>query len=325
MSFAASAQQLKQRRDGESPLERGIKANIQRLQDSIRSAAEKVERESRGSHQLYVRENFDEFLFKSKQIQEETEQLFRDWTIDLASEPNERIRKKFTLEKLQQTFDIEVVNLRNVTKQVVDIQQKQQASAAAKQALGVANAREAQESSFEESDNLLLDDDEEQPSGLAALQSRFAQEREAGFQKIQGQVSEVNQMFRDIASLVKGQGHDMELIEDNAELTSQDTRAAVGELKKTSKRMRTNRERLLCILGVLLLCLLWVIVPHMHHLDANRQVELPGSSEPSAISELVQEVESKVEGPQLPDDSKRKGGHAEPTAEEEKEDGNANQ
>lgn len=87
------SQQAK-KRDDDSSFERSIKANIQRMQDSIRSASEQLDRASRGMMSKRVGENLDEFLTKSRDLASETEQSFRDWTIHLASEPNERHRKK---------------------------------------------------------------------------------------------------------------------------------------------------------------------------------------------------------------------------------------
>lgn len=330
------SQQAK-KRDDDSSFERSIKANIQRMQDSIRSASEQLDRASRGMMSKRVGENLDEFLTKSRDLASETEQSFRDWTIHLASEPNERHRKKFSYEKLRRAFEEEVKNLKNVAKQVVDVQREQAEKAASPNGCAVngkpAELRpmcEPEDDTHEESRGLL---DEEVDSGsgvgdLAELQTRISRERESGIQRIQSQVSEVNQIFRDLATIVTDQGTQLESIESASEETSTHVAGAVSELKKTAERQRSSRERLCCLLGVGLLLLLMIIGPHIH-LSSAQQEKVVSAIAVERRSPIYRADVGHADGIDAASSSEasRKDresyfNHAEPTAEERREDEN---
>merc|ERR1712151_1021688 len=106
----------------------------------------------------------------------------------------------------------------------------------------------------------------------ATIRNRIAQEREEGIRRIQGQVSEVNQIFRDLASIVQDQGVQFESIENQAESSSANTKQAVTELKKAVDRQKGARERLCCMLAVAIVVLCFVILPHMNVLELSAHV-----------------------------------------------------
>ncbi|CAK0799466.1 unnamed protein product [Prorocentrum cordatum] len=111
------------------------------------------------------------------------------------------------------------------------------------------------------------------------IRSRIAQEREEGIRRIQSQVSEVNQIFRDLATIVQEQGQQMETIESHAEASSSSTRDTTSELKKAASRQKSSRERLCWLLAgvVVLLCL--IVLPHMHAMQLrHEEQQLQGSA-----------------------------------------------
>merc|ERR1712217_232837 len=104
------------------------------------------------------------------------------------------------------------------------------------------------------------------------IRNRIAQEREEGIRRIQGQVSEVNQIFRDLASIVQEQGTQFESIENQAESSCSNTKQAVTELKKAVDRQRGTRERLCCMLALAIVVLCFIILPHMNVLELSSHV-----------------------------------------------------
>jgi len=101
----------------------------------------------------------------------------------------------------------------------------------------------------------------------ATIRNRIVQEREEGIKRIQCQVSEVNQIFRDLASIVTDQGQQIGSIESQAETTASSTKQAVQELKKAVDRQRGAREKLCCLLATAVLFLCFIILPQMHVLE----------------------------------------------------------
>mmetsp|Transcript_41202 Transcript_41202/g.119104 ORF Transcript_41202/g.119104 Transcript_41202/m.119104 type:complete len:285 (+) Transcript_41202:53-907(+) len=269
----ASKQQPKQRRDEDSSFERNIKANIQEMQDSVRKASEKLEHAQRSFLSRRMGESLDNVLEQSRVISQETEQLFRDWTVHLAGEPTERHRKKFSYEKLQKAFEEEVMHLKEVARRAVTAQQEALGanSVNGSSAMECRSMCDEQGADIDDVEHGLLDDSDSghQACRLTTYQedttirNRMAQEREDGIRRIQSQVSEVNQIIKDLATIVQDQGQQMDSIENQAEHSSTSTKQAVQELKKAVDRQRGTREKLCCLLTAAVVVLCFVILPQM--------------------------------------------------------------
>jgi len=262
-----SKQQPKQGRDEGSPFERSIKASIQEMQESMRAASEQLDNVRRGFISKRTEESLEKFLERSRELAQDTEILFRDWTLAMADEPSERRRKRFSYEKLQKAFEQEVAHLKEIARQAVAVQQETAEGAGTAANLAV-ECRPVCEDQCPDEERGLLDDTDSannfhiSETATVNIHSQIAQEREDGIRRIQNQVAEVNQIFRDLASIVTEQGQQFETIEQQAEVASASTKDATRELRKTLDRQRSQRERLCCMLiaGVLLLCI--VVLPH---------------------------------------------------------------
>lgn len=181
------------------------------------------------------------------------------------------IAKKFSFEKLQKAFEEEVFRLKDVVRRTVAAQQEERGCSASSSADARLTFDERGLSFCGEHDvehGLLDDADNSQVlrSSLAedvTIRNRIAQEREEGIRRIQSQVHEVNQIFRDLASIVQEQDAQFESIEGFAQAASSETKLAVSELRKAAERQHGSRERLCCMLTAAMLLLFFVILPHM--------------------------------------------------------------
>lgn len=255
--------------EGETSFEQSIKANIQEIQDLLHRANEQLEQSQRNYLSKRSTENLEGFLERGQELSQETERLFRDWTVHLAGEPGERHRKKFSYEKLQRAFEQEVSRVKDVARKTVAAQKE------------AANSRQRPKEfrpvCDEQSESLLCPQtdvehglhDEAQCQD-AVIRSRIAQEREEGIRRIQSQVHEVNQIFRDLASIVHEQGNDIESIEHSADSASRETKQAASELRKAADRQRGSRERLCCMLTAAVVLLFLIVLPHMHMSEFRR-------------------------------------------------------
>mmetsp|Transcript_11751 Transcript_11751/g.26218 ORF Transcript_11751/g.26218 Transcript_11751/m.26218 type:complete len:432 (+) Transcript_11751:53-1348(+) len=286
----ASKQQPKQRREDDSPYERTIKANIQEMQDSVRMAGEQLERAQRSFLSRRMADTLEKFLGRSRDLSQETEQLFRDWTVHLAGEPTERHRKKFSYEKLQKAFYEEILHLKEVARKAVVTQQEvldsssPTAPSAPLECSPVCDEQGAAESGDDEERGLLNASMQAQCQQSVeediGMRQRISQEREEGIRRIQNQVLEVNQIFRDLASIVQEHDKHLDSIEYQAEKTAVSAREATKELRKSVDRQRGTRERLCCMLAAAVLLLGFVLLPHVLSVsDVPRRVDLRHPSE----------------------------------------------
>lgn len=266
-----SSGQPRPKKDDETSFEPNIKENIHEIQDLNRRANELVEKAQRSFLSKRIGDSLDRLLEQSQQLSQETDRLFRDWTVHLAGEPTRKQRKKFSFEKLRKTFEEEVVRFKDVARQAVVLQQEATHLDRGSGPIECQSVCEEQNSfsTFEDVEHGLLDDSTGQVSRMvqqedATIRNRIAQEREEGIRRIQSQVHEVNQIFRDLASIVQEQGQEIESIERTAESSCSDTKQAATELRKAADRQRGSRERLCCMLTVAVVLLFLVVLPHMH-------------------------------------------------------------
>jgi hypothetical protein len=115
----ACKMQPKQSRHEDSPCEQHIKVNILKMQESVRFSNEQLERIERTQFSKRMSDSLNKSLERSQQLAIETEQIFRDWTVQLAGEPRVRHIKKFVYEKLERSFKEECANVNDASRRAM--------------------------------------------------------------------------------------------------------------------------------------------------------------------------------------------------------------
>jgi syntaxin 7 len=73
-------------------------------------------------------------------------------------------------------------------------------------------------------------------------------------------VGELNELFRDVAHIVREQGNVLDTIDVNVENTLTDTRGADVELRSASRYQKAARNKACCLLLVLAVVLVIVVL-----------------------------------------------------------------
>jgi t-SNARE complex subunit (syntaxin) len=76
-------------------------------------------------------------------------------------------------------------------------------------------------------------------------------ERESEIRNIEQSVGELNELFRDVAHIVREQGTNLDTIEVNVQNTVQDTRQADLELRAADRHQRNARGKACCLLVIM--------------------------------------------------------------------------
>jgi hypothetical protein len=84
-------------------------------------------------------------------------------------------------------------------------------------------------------------------------------EREAEIRNIEQSVGELNELFRDVAHIVHEQGGQLDIISENVENVTTDTRGANVELRSASRYQKNARSKMCCLL-IILAVILTIIV-----------------------------------------------------------------
>ncbi len=85
-------------------------------------------------------------------------------------------------------------------------------------------------------------------------------EREGEIRQIEQSVGELNELFRDVATLVRDQGDIIDAIDVNVENTLTDTRGADIELRSASRYQKAARSKACCLLLIMAIVLIIVIL-----------------------------------------------------------------
>ncbi len=92
------------------------------------------------------------------------------------------------------------------------------------------------------------------------FQENLIIEREGEIRQIEQSVGELNELFRDVATIVREQGDQLDVIDVNVENTLTDTRGADTELRSASRYQKAARNKACCLLLIMGIVLIIVIL-----------------------------------------------------------------
>ncbi|KAJ4378458.1 SNAP receptor [Didymella sp. IMI 355093] len=163
--------------------------------------------------------------------------------------------QKFTQSKLSREFKASLTEFQQLQKQALD---KERASAsAARAALDDQASPSAERTEFgqqQEQEQLRLANQDE-----VDFQESLIIERESEIRNIEQSVGELNELFRDVAHMVHEQGAQLDIIEENVEVTHDASRGAHVNLKQASNYQKSARSKA-CILLLILAIVLVIII-----------------------------------------------------------------
>ena len=85
-------------------------------------------------------------------------------------------------------------------------------------------------------------------------------ERESEIRNIEQSVGELNELFRDVAHIVREQGEVLDVVENNVQNTVTDTRQADLELRSANRYQKQARGKACCLLLILAVVLTIIIL-----------------------------------------------------------------
>ncbi|KAG9237586.1 putative syntaxin PEP12 [Amylocarpus encephaloides] len=165
--------------------------------------------------------------------------------------------QKYTQQKLAREFQNNLQEFQSVQRQALE---KQRTSASAAR-----TALEDQLSPTAEGASPFGDQQVQEPLRLASqddvdFQDSLIVEREAEIRNIEQGVTELNELFRDVAHIVTEQGDMLNTIEANVDDTRTDTRQADLELRSAARYQKNARSKACCLLLILAVILTIIIL-----------------------------------------------------------------
>lgn len=161
--------------------------------------------------------------------------------------------QKYTNQKLSREFSTALSEFQVVQRRALE---KERASKAAledgttTQASGTPGQQQ-----FQQMDQAQLAEQSE-----VDFQENLIIEREGEIRQIEQSVGELNELFRDVATIVREQGDMLDTIDHNVENVLQDTRGADVELRSASRYQRSARNKACCLLLILAVVLVIIVL-----------------------------------------------------------------
>ncbi|EHY55520.1 SNAP receptor [Exophiala dermatitidis] len=215
-----------------------LTSNISRLSNQL--AKRDTERVRERVHDLLeeTREGFKEVGEGVKRVQA--------W-------PDLNPAQRYTNQKLSREFASALSEFQVVQRRAIE---KERASKAA-----LEEATSAQSPSAEGQQQLqTLEEPRLAQQDEVDYQENLIIEREGEIRQIEQSVGELNELFRDVATLVRDQGDLIDAIDVNVENTLTDTRGADVELRSASRYQKAARNKACCLLLILAIVLLIIIL-----------------------------------------------------------------
>jgi syntaxin 7 len=165
--------------------------------------------------------------------------------------------QKYTQGKLSQEFQASLTEFQGLQRQALDkqraartaLEQEQQSAGSAG-----AYAGEGQQQQLQQQKPALADQSE------VNFNETLIIERESEIRNIESSVSELNELFRDVAHMVHEQGQSLDIISENVVQTRDDTRNADQQLRTAARHQKSARGKACCLLVILAIVLAVVIL-----------------------------------------------------------------
>ncbi|MCJ1392235.1 hypothetical protein MMC18_005102 [Xylographa bjoerkii] len=227
-----------------------LTSNISRLSSQISLLGTKRDTER-------VRERVHDLLEESRDVFKDVGEGIKRLTSWEDLSPSQ----KYTQQKLSREFQASGTEFQSIQRLALE---KQRASASAtRTALDSGDSSSLprysddpnQQSQVQEQDQLRLASQDE-----VDFQESLIVERESEIRNIEQSVGELNELFRDVAHIVREQGTMLDTIEVNVQNTSTDTRQADVELRSANRFQKQARGRACCLLLILAVVLVVIIL-----------------------------------------------------------------
>ncbi|KAI4229002.1 MAG: hypothetical protein L6R36_001239 [Xanthoria steineri] len=268
-SSALESQPTTTRREDDAEYRKGDDPEFSRFTEDLSvklfSLTSSIARLSQQINLLGTKRETDRVRERVNDLLEESRSGFKD--------VGERVKKlttwedlnpsqKYTQQKLSREFQASGTEFQTLQRTALE---KQRASAsAARTAVDSGDPSSAppygdstgqQQSQVQEQEQLRLASQDE-----VDFQESLIIERESEIRNIEQSVGELNELFRDVAHIVREQGDQLNTIDANVENVRGDTRQADIELRSASRYQKASRNKACCLLLILGVVLVIIIL-----------------------------------------------------------------
>ncbi|KAJ5502208.1 t-SNARE [Penicillium fimorum] len=231
----------------------------EQLSDQLFTLTSNISRLSNQISLLGTKRDTDRVRERVHNLLEETRTGFRDvgeGIKQIQTWEDVNPSQKWTQQKLSSEFKATLDEFQTIQRRALE---KQRASAVAARTAFEEGEQLSSENDVQLQEQILEEQHRMANQGEVDFQESLIIEREAEIRNIEQSVGELNELFRDVAHIVTEQGGRLDIISENVQNVTQDTRGANVELRSASRYQKNARNRA-CCLFVILSVILAIIV-----------------------------------------------------------------
>ncbi|RDD47852.1 Syntaxin-12 [Trichoplax sp. H2] len=232
-----------------------ITRNVQKINQNMSAIEKMLSKIGTSQDGQRFRDNMEKLERDSSDLIKETNKSLRQLNASAAYDSDRM--KKAQVDRLSSEFAQSLTNYQKIAKRIAEAQRE--------------NVEKIRASSFGQSTEPLIDTGANQPyteyapSGNYPGNSSFQmqaedavdlemiEEREKSIKQLESDIVDVNEIFKDLATMVHDQGEVIDSIEANVESAGMNVTEANTQLQAAVKYQKKSRKKLICIVVLLLI------------------------------------------------------------------------
>ncbi|XP_060639965.2 syntaxin-12 [Anolis sagrei] len=223
--------------------------NVQRLAQSTSQIKNLINQLGTKQDSSKLQENLQQLQHTANQLAKETNEYLKELgSLPLPLSTSEQRQQKLQKERLMNDFSAALNNFQAVQRRVSEKEKETVARARAGSRLSAdEKSREEQLMSFDSNEEWNQMQSQEEYEAITEQDLELIKERETAIRKIEADILDVNQIFKDLAMMIHDQGDMIDSIEANVENAEVHVENANDQLQRAAYYQKKSRKKI-CIL-----------------------------------------------------------------------------
>ncbi|XP_046861012.1 syntaxin-7-like isoform X2 [Xenia sp. Carnegie-2017] len=237
---------------GESEYERLCKqagSNIQQITLNVNVMQKLVNKLGTSEDAIPVQERLQNTEKSTKSLASETSSMIKQLPLLEAEDPMEQKQRKVQVNRLRENFMDALNNFQSVQREAADRERAFVSKARAKSDnFAPFGQTEPSGISYDQGQSTTIQVQQEDEINVELLE-----ERERAVRQLESDIMDVNEIFRDLGTMIHEQGEMIDNIEDHVVTAGTHVEEANTQLQKASEYQKASRKKMCCLLVILLL------------------------------------------------------------------------
>lgn len=242
-----------------------VTKNVQKINQNMSTIEKMLSKIGTSQDGQRFRDNMQRLETETHQLIKETNKSLKQ--LNSSGFKDDRM-KRAQVDRLGGEFAQSLTNYQKIAKRVAEVQRE--------------NVEKIRASSFGQSTEPLIDTDNHQPYSEYApsrgdtsfqmqaednINLELIEEREKSIRQLESDIVDVNEIFKDLATMVHDQGEVIDSIEANVESSAMNVTEANTQLQAAVRYQRKSRKKMICIIVLLLIVIaiigiiIWQSIP----------------------------------------------------------------